>query len=124
MYITYLSLQVSCRHSEVIELLRSSTAHHILLTGAQGHAQYVVRHRVSPCRCHVIRIGVDPDAHCPGLAIDVLVVSFFKDVQCSTAPGADETLGVGGDAVHTHLLLFLLVHHTDTGMRSARNRAA
>ena len=68
-----------------------------------------------------MRVGIDPDAHGPRLAVDVLVVGFLKDVQCAASPRADEALGVGGDAVNTDLLLFLFIDYTDTGTGSARN---
>lgn len=68
-----------------------------------------------------MRVGVDPDTHGPRLAVDVFIVSFFKDVQCTASPRADEALGVGGDAVNTDLLLLLFIDYTDTGMGSARN---
>ena len=91
--------------------------HHILLAGTQCHTQDVIGHRVSPCRCHVIRIRVDPDAHTPSLAVDVLIVCLFKDVQCPTTSRADEPLGVGGYAVHTDLLFLFTgcVHYSDAG---------
>lgn len=81
---TDLSLEVSSRQCEVVELLRLCGADDVLLAGTQSHAHDVVGEGPSLPR-HQVGGGVSPDADCPGLLVEVLVVGLLKEVEGATA---------------------------------------